>query len=449
MSQPTAQTICEDVLYSTFLHTMPATVDGDGSRIDITTIEPMNLSMVCRSWRTSVLSHPNLWGHFQIMNSTFTPARASLHHFLSKWLEYSQASPLRIFYELCCLGDEGDKILADIVSTTVAQHSRLEDVDIYMEYPEEPFTFQVSSTLASLRLNLFWHDCQVPSKLVACFNFNYCAVNTTLRTLCVSEGVRWILPKHPHQSLRFPNLTELKICTDLTGNMDDFHAVLAACPNITTLSVQARQSVRLTSAHMLSTGEAVLLPNLTHLVISSENRTATIQLLRWVTCPSLINLVVEVPEDIVKRNKHEAHFMTTALLNAYGKFFARSRPPLESLELIYLTSPPSFHNLGRALRNILHPLQTLTELILYEVAIDNELFEEMTLHDGEGNGVSAICPLLTLIDISNFDSTTLSFGVQQSTVKSMIHSRRESPARNLRSFDIHFLHFRYKDTVQA
>ncbi len=96
MSKSTATTICEDLLYLIFLHTLPFMVFGDGSSIDISTAEPMNFSMVCRYWRATVLSHPNLWGQIEIVTHNDMPARASLRHFLSKWLQYSQSSPLNI-----------------------------------------------------------------------------------------------------------------------------------------------------------------------------------------------------------------------------------------------------------------------------------------------------------------------------------------------------------------
>ncbi len=204
MLQPTAQTICEDVLYLIFLYTLPVMFEGDGSGIDITTREPMNLYMVCQSWRAVVVSHPNLWANIQFMNDTFTPTGDSLHHFLVKWLEYSQASPLNIWYELCRLGfrEESDKVLTDIMDTTVSQYRRFYDVDIYMEDPEVPFTLQMSPSLVSLILTLYWHDRQVPSKF-ASLDFDPCPVSAMLRTLCVSEGVQWILPKTPAPILTF------------------------------------------------------------------------------------------------------------------------------------------------------------------------------------------------------------------------------------------------------
>ncbi len=70
---------------------------ADASRLDITAIEPMKVSMVCRSWRAVVLSFPNLRGHIWITNTgfTFAPAPASLDYFLSKWLQYPQTSRLQ------------------------------------------------------------------------------------------------------------------------------------------------------------------------------------------------------------------------------------------------------------------------------------------------------------------------------------------------------------------
>ncbi len=312
MAQSTAQTICKDLLYLIFLHALPCKVHADASRLDITAIEPMNFSMVCRSWRAVVLSFPNLWGHIWITNIgfTFAPAPASLDHFLSKWLQYSQTSRLSIMYQLRYLYDE-EEVLANVIDTTVAQYFRLENVTMDLENPE-PFTLQMSPTLVSFTLVVVRYP-ELPLGFSASLDFTSCAVMAKLRKLYVSDGVRWILPKRPGQSLRFPILRELDISTSLNGNIDDMHAVLVACPNIEVLTVYARRclqhdsSTSSTSTHTSSIGGAIFLPHLTRLDITSANRSATMMILGWLMCPSLDTLIVDALEDQSDSDNLEEH----------------------------------------------------------------------------------------------------------------------------------------------
>ncbi len=178
-----------------------------------------------------------------------------------------------IKYELRYLYDE-EEVLANVIDTTVAQYSRLENVMMDLENPE-PFTLQMPPTLVSLTLVVVC-DSELPSEFSASLDFTSCAVMAKLRQLYVSDGVRWILPKRSDQSLRFPILRELEISTSLNGNIDDMHAVLAACPNFEVLTVYA---------------------HLTRLGITSASRSATMMILGRLMCPSLDTLFVDALED--------------------------------------------------------------------------------------------------------------------------------------------------------
>ncbi len=398
MSHRAAQTICEDLLYLIFLHALPLVVHGDGSLININTVEPMNFSMVCHSWRATVLSHSDLWGYVVIQGYSDRPVQTSLRRFLSKWLEHSQASLLSIRLRLHGQGDEEDEIIRGIIKTTTTQYSRLKDVDIFVENPFTSYIFSLpfAPSLLSVKLSCVATGYNVipPSTSVAYLDFTSCAVSAKLWRLSVSQGVRWILPKYPYQTLHFPNLSNLDICTDLTGIDNDFHAVLVACPNIVDLSVHARHCVYFSPS---SISNAVDLPRLTDLYIASENRAATLQLLAWLRCPSLRALRVIAP-NLEDRNPEE-HCMTTSLLIAYGDFFTRSQPPILSLSLTYPSTPSDYDGHGLALRNMLRPLRTLEALLLKDIVIDSELFEEMMFHDRERSEDFAICPLLKIIQI--------------------------------------------------
>lgn len=441
------------MLYHIFLHAPPSDVECTTSLIDITTIEPMNFSMVCHSWRKAVLSHPNLWGRIHIKGNSEVPMRASFYRLLSKWFEYSQASPLNIRLYLWHDGNKEDAVIVnrDIIDTTADQHTRLQNIIISIgnSSTKRPFTLPFSPSFISLFLTLY-PSLEPPeplfdTKFGAYLDFTSAAASTNLRELCVSDRVRWSLPKHPRHTLHFPNLTDLDICTDLTGDVDDFYAVLVACPNVVDMTVYARRCVQSsassTSAHVSSISEAVLLLHLKNLRIYSVNRSATTQLLRWLLCPSLRELTVQAASYIIDTTNFDDHCITPALLITYQEFFIRSKAPLSSLNLYYPSTPSSYDGLGCTLRNILRPLQTLEKLSLFGVVVDNDLFKEMTIHDGDRSGDSAICPFLTHFDLYTTDS---SLGVQPGAVEEMIRSRRKTSAPLLKSFDIQIPGFHHR-----
>ncbi len=271
MSQPVAQSICEDLLYHIFLHALPFFVSGDGSLINPDTIEPMNFSMVCRSWRAVVQSHPGLWGYIAIFGGTDKSVQAPLHRLLLKWLEYSQTAPLNIFLALYRVNREEDIVSRDIIDTTLSQYFCLEDVEIFIEEPftEHPFSLQFAPSFVSLRLSFdrYFRN-QSPSQFAASLDFTSCPVSAKLQELHIRENVRWLLPEHPSPALHFPSLSHLGIYTGINSNIDDFHTVLLACPNLDCLTVQAR--------HFAQWSSRISSIGVTTLRIASENRNATV-----------------------------------------------------------------------------------------------------------------------------------------------------------------------------
>lgn len=447
-----AQTIHEDLLYIIFLSAGPSEFKAWDYNLncpvfDFRSVEPMNFSLVCRSWRATVLSHPSLWSNIRIKDNV--PMRDSLHYFLSKWLQNSKASLLSIELQTWRIraNDEEEISIRDLIDTTLAQHFRLKDIDIYsaIRPTERPFTLPFSPTLESVSLSL--KHFRVPSTFAASLDFASCADGTKLRKMFVSNGVQWILPKHPCHTLHFPNLSTVDICTDLTGRFDDFYSVLAAIRCVVDLSIRARRCVHScptpTSAHISSVNDPVLLSRLTNLSVACENRSAALQLLRSLTCPSLRDLDVFVPEFSKESNNLEDNCITSSLLTAYVEFFTRSQAPLSSLMLAYPSeSIPSSHSgRGRALKMMLRPLHTLEVLSLHNVGVDNELIEEMRV--GKESTDLVVCPLLTEIRI--FDSDTSNFSVQPMVVNNMILSRRRAPEHALKKISLVFPGFQYHD----
>ncbi len=213
---------------------------------------------------------------------------------------------------------------------------------------------------------------------------------------------------------------------------------MSACPNIIKLFVCVRNCIlpgpASASTRISSSIDPILLSKLTTLSFRSENRSVTQQLLGWLRCPSLRFFSVQVPHIISSRSNPEEHCMTLELLNAYNAFFARSRPPLQQLILVYFAKLSSYHDHGRVLRDMLRHLPSLERLSLDGFVVDDQLFEAMTFHDGDGTRESVICPLLSTFTISDPRrySDNSSCSVRPEIVDSMIVSRRRTPGYALK-----------------
>ncbi len=281
------------------------------SHIDVTTIEPIygptiepiyGLSFM--AYDRHITSKPLEQNQHQLLSRYTVPA--SICRFLSKWLQYSQSSPLSVSLSLCHPDGEGHILIRDVIG----EYFRLEDFNLLVVVDpctEHPFTLPFSPSLASLLFRFSDGNIGALSKFAASIDFTSCADSLKLRNLSVCQGVRLILPKDPCSALQFPNLCRLHIGTD---HVDDLPGMLSACSNIAYLSVHARQLVptsTLVHEPSITDSEAVRLAYLTSLRIASEDRSATLQLLRWLTCPSLLTLHVEVLENVAKRDNLQEH----------------------------------------------------------------------------------------------------------------------------------------------
>ncbi|KLO10003.1 hypothetical protein SCHPADRAFT_538233 [Schizopora paradoxa] len=419
-----AQTISMDILYHIFKFSLSkiTLVREDGTLLSIDRIEPMNFSMVCSSWRAVVLSHPSLWSRIHLLHyeSDFIPPL--FLHIHSKWLDYSRNALLDVALDLSFDGTRDEVDSQHLLDTTFAQNFRIKNLEVTMYdlSKEDQISIPFSPSFVSVYLDVMSGQNPQLTHLASVDLTSYFASNE-LEKVQMFGRIRWILPKAPDRRLHFPKLSHLMISTNITGDLDDIHTIFSACPNIETLSVTSLHSSSTSRAP--STRDPVLLLHLTSFIIDNENRSTTLQLLKWIASPSLRSFKVDRP---LHREDPDEHGMNPALLIACKEFIARSRPPLTELSLSGSCPPLWTDSSSLPLRELLRPLSTLTSLSLQEVAVDDDFFEELTFRngdDGQGNTISqGICPLLSKLLIRFHDFQP--FRLTPKTVKTMIESRR-------------------------
>lgn len=382
------QTTSHDLLYQIFFHTLPSRIGfAEDFPIDLDRIEPINLSMVCHSWRAVVTSQPSLWSQIDFV---YSPRSSPTYpRIFSKFLQFSQDSPLNISMELRPLWDT-DKQAADrLIQETFSQHSRLKNLKLgilpLIRYLSSA-TLLFSPSLVSLDLN-FQHTCVHPPLL----DFTICSTSNTLRSLDVSGGTLWILPECVDSGLHFPSLSILNFATDITGKLEDVHTVLSSCPNIERMKVVVYictlSKSRQTPEHSTSSPHNIIVfRRLAYLTIVIENIPTVLQVLNWITCPALRNFKIRDSDYKGTRGPDERQ-LTTEIVETLGDFMERSCPPLETLGVLYnpYVRLDEIDSFGPLIRNLLRPLRTLESLTLEGVLVDNELFEEMTLLGDEEN----------------------------------------------------------------
>ncbi len=121
--------------YTLFSFTLlPSKFERNRSFTDVGAVEPLNLSMVCRSWHSAIQSHPSLWSHTTINDYQDDQVRSSLLPYFSQRLQHSKSSPLSISLFLH-RQEEDDPVVKGIIEATLAQDFRLKDVEICIENP--------------------------------------------------------------------------------------------------------------------------------------------------------------------------------------------------------------------------------------------------------------------------------------------------------------------------
>ncbi len=447
---PTAQTLSDDVLHLIFLHALPSEFilrDIENPKT-IWTISPLNVSLVSRSWRAVVSSHPSLWSSICIRDGRYEylPLSDSICHFLAKWFTFSCSAPLKIFLDL--FRSESDQFPSHLIRFVHAERHRWKDihVEIYSREPSDPprARFSISIVprhlplLTSLTLKFTFggeSDFANPLSPPAFIDLSSCITigpGSQLRKLCVGPGVGWLLP-FPRDALCLQNLQDLKISTDIGADLEDTFHLLSGCPNMSTLNITTLSIAP--SPSTLSSLNPIILPSITHFTLTSTNRITTQRVLGRLSCPSLrtfavlANMFIYHERRRIEPVEEKEHTITPRLLRSFDDFLSRSgsRPSLEELKIQYYPfveyiDAEMHHEIAVALRGVLGGLDQLKRLSFTGMAIDNEVIELMTvraekMRPGESN--SLLCPSLAEMEILPLKSDSL----QKEKIEELIASR--------------------------
>ncbi len=452
-----AQTLSDDLLYLIFLHALPSEFKFPSNRDDIWTILPLNVSLVCHSWRAAVVSRPSLWSSIYIEDDPNKEClNTNICRFLEKWLLNSLSLPLTLHIHFRRYGRDTvhDQLLATIIpvwhrcnAINIAIHTR----SLRFAQPVgNLITLKCPPSLSFLALHLKGRPFTLlnPPSSPAIIDLSSCAsvgAASQLRVLDVSQGVKWIFPPCK-DTLYLPNLRELSLPIKLDENINDVFCMLSACPTLSTLrlSMLAQtpdppeptpdQNKNKTPAPIL------VLPFLTRLALSPCDQASVNLLLTRLACPSLRTFALLAHET---GDGTETGFVAPQHLRDLTDFFFSSSSkharhpttvPLAELELRYLAGPrispaEPQRELVSALRHLLSLLGGLERLWVNGVVLDNELFESLTMHsDGADN---PLCPSLSglhllLSGIGLPDKVIKEMGLRKETVEEMIVSRWEA-----------------------
>ncbi len=157
-SKAAAQAPNEDILVQIFQRA--ATSPSNLLEGDLLTVFPLNVSLVCRSWRSAALGRSSLWASLSVELPMAT-TRGSTRNMLEitkMWIERSSASPLeiRLHEEGMALGRKGGLALhgiKEVVDLIFSQAHRWRDMLITSAYfPEDTCTQDHPFVIASPHL---------------------------------------------------------------------------------------------------------------------------------------------------------------------------------------------------------------------------------------------------------------------------------------------------------
>ncbi len=124
-----AQTLQDDVLSLIFSYTIPSNLLSD----NILEVSPLNVSMVCRSWRVVAVQTATLWASLSIefpMEQETTDARC-VRHFTEMWMKRSSTASLDINLSHLWMTTSPEAYeIHEIIYLVFSEASRWREVDI-------------------------------------------------------------------------------------------------------------------------------------------------------------------------------------------------------------------------------------------------------------------------------------------------------------------------------
>ncbi|KLO10783.1 hypothetical protein SCHPADRAFT_502951 [Schizopora paradoxa] len=363
-------------------------------------VPPLSFSLVCRSWRMVVLSHPILWSEISIKNriEIGKDYRDTITlRILKKWLIRSSSAPLRIHLNVD--EDHLAYIPRHILPLFLQEIKRWSFVDIFVTSDKvfstqkpTPFSLQCPTSLRSLSLKLFGN-----SSPAICVDLSHCISDDRSHlehlSLGLNETIR--LP-NDRNTLRLPRLRSFfHIRYDEGKNLEDLRYILSAAHSLEKLQLGFfRKSVSSTT----STRGSTYLRNLTSLTLTLSNRFASRYILDILTCPSLRELSLSVKGTQDFEVEEDRAFLEPLRIR---DLLVRScpNPPLQTLRLDCMEVHEVGPNYSAALKDLLVALRNLKTLYLHIFSLNHAVLEMLTITTEELD--SQLCPSLHEIHLAH------------------------------------------------
>ncbi|KLO10797.1 hypothetical protein SCHPADRAFT_503397 [Schizopora paradoxa] len=421
-----AHNLSEDLLYAIFLYALP-------SEFNLTTIGPSNepwmvppftFSLVCRSWRAVVLSHPMLWSKISVKGRiewVKEDRNPGIRQILEKWLIHSSSAPLRIHLNVD--RDDSAYVSNHILPLFVQEIHRWSFVDIsvisgeyYFARNQATYSLQCPTSLRFLSLEIFGD--LFPSIRIDLSHHDG-ASNLEHLSLGVGESIR--LPDH-RDNLRFPRLRSFNYKFTTEGkDLEDLRCILSTCSSLEDLELGiTRRSISSTAFIRGS----IHLPNLTSLSLAISNQFALRYILDILNCPSLRELSICIQNTQTFESEEDRAFLEPIRVR---DSLVRSCPklapnlPLEILRLSCFNEHEVCPNYDAALKDLLNSLRKLRTLDLRIYALNRAVLEMLTIPTGAPLD-SQLCPSLFEVCLATRYSRETT-DISEESIEEMIVSR--------------------------
>jgi len=408
MASSLAQTLVPDLLSIIFLECTPSILSPP-----VLSIAPLNISLVCRSWRALALERSDLWATIRLSFAELSrwfdaypnrrlPLYILLYRIWRFWLARSRDAPLDIQLELFNDPDSDKHVLKkirQIFRELLKNQHRWRSVTIEnMNMVVDDSDGYVSSNLSFSPLleklsGRFHYTSYRLRNLVTGFDISGCHRLECFALRSLTKVVPITCQMH-----------QLRILKVMSINMDGLIAILQCSPNLEVLTITFETYGPIPDPEH---SRLIPLPVLTDIDVRSlaveSNWREWASLLGCLQCPSLVNFRFLFP------SSDDVLFPLTG-------FFIRSRPPLKwfSIETMF-DEPENEHVLLRTTPAFHDILKTLPHLIFLDVkgllVSRPEFGDAFAMNNPNGDG---LCPLLThrisFYTTPSYQSVTLNDG---------------------------------------
>ncbi|KLO17451.1 hypothetical protein SCHPADRAFT_900559 [Schizopora paradoxa] len=431
-----AQHLSEDLLYAIFLHALPSNLllTAEGAWHEPKTIAPLNFSLVCRSWRTLVLSRPKLWSEIRVENEVGW--RMHYHcrfdwSVIRKWLFHSSPALLQIHIYT---KDPSGHLTEDLLQLFIPEHLRWNSFYLRAD---------IGTGLVPLVLKTNMLRCSPPLSSLSLHLNNigrtplvYVDLSQTVGDTCplleylnvdVGAGVR--LPQC-RDTLCLPRLRSFQFKSAYHNqDLEDLWCILSASPKLEDLVITCLKQL----APPTPNRDTVHLPRLSSLTLTTSSRNITNYLFNILICPSLSHLAFRIYGPVGIEVGDKRVFLEPR--HIYD-FFLRSGSG-SRLEILELGWVGGWDDGDPALRDLLFSLLNLKILELRARSLRRVVFEMLSvLSEAPRNDQKPYpCPFLSEIRLC-YEPPILDWDSTEEAMDEMIVSRWK--AGNLRAVTLKF-----------